>query len=123
MSDNEITVPVTVTSKRDVTRSEVNSKKSVVFVNKTGHAHMMPENMAQDRQKQGKGHIIEKSHKEYMRLFKAAHGYDEKIGTKKILQKNGKIMAVTDTSSIDMDALLQKESMESERARKEYGGR
>lgn len=111
---NEIIVPVTVTKgqMKDVTKPMAYSRKSVVFINNKGHVHMVPEDMALVQVKKGNGHIIEKKHKDYMRLYKMALGYDEKVKTDKFLQKAGKVMSIEDSSRLDLKALIEKEQAE-----------
>lgn len=120
--DNEgITVPVTVGKKVNVNKPDKMSKKSVLFINKKGHAHMMPENMAEAQQEKGKGYILDRSHKDYERLFKAAVGYDDKIPTDKFLQVAGKVTAVTDQTSFAVEDFVAKEMASAARAKKEGG--
>jgi hypothetical protein len=127
MAENEnmggITVPVKVGAKVNVTKFQPHSRKSVLFLNKRGQFHMLPEDMAIPLEKKHEGHIIEKSHKNYVAGFKAAIGYDEKIGTKKFSQVAGKVQAIEDTGRIDLESLVQKETMESERAKKDAAGK
>jgi len=125
MAENEggITVPVRIERKKDVTIKEKHSKVSVVFLNSKGHSHMLPEDMALNQEKSHRGHIIDKSHKNYMRLFKMACGYDEKIGTNKFSQSAGKVSSIEATGRIDMEALVAKENIEAEKAKKDAGNK
>lgn len=126
MAENEgggITVPVKVGAKINVTKMPVHSRKSVLFLNKRGQFHMVPEDMALPLEKKHEGHIIEKTHKNYMPGFKAAIGFDEKIGTKKFSQVAGKVIAVEDTTNINLENLVQKEMIESEKAKKDAAGK
>ena len=118
-----ITVPVVVGGKRDVTKEEKHSRKSVLFINKKGQAHMLPEDLALNHEKFNKGHIIDKSHKDYMRLYKMAVGYDDKIGTKKFVQVAGKVYSSEEAVSMDLKTLIDKEAIEAAKAQKEAGSK
>ena len=119
----EITVPVTVGKMKNVTTQEAHSKKSMLFVNNKGHFHMVPEDMAINQVKSHRGHIIEKGHKDYMKGFKAATGYDEKIGTENFSQVAGKVQSVENLSAFDIKTTIAKEQFEAEKAQKEAGGK
>jgi hypothetical protein len=122
-SGETLVIPVTVTQKKNVGVAEKNSKTDVLFINSKGHAHMVPENMAKDLVKRNKGHIMDKAHKEYIKYYKMALGYDEKIGSKKFLQKAGKVMSIEDATRADISSLVQRETIEAEKARKDAGGK
>lgn len=125
MAENEngggLTVPVQVGKRVDVSKQLLHSKKSVLFVNNKGQAHMVPEDMALNQVKSNRGHIVEKTHKEYMRLYKAAIGFDDKIGTKKFVQIAGKVSSIEDASRTSAEDMVLKETMESEKAKKDAG--
>ena len=126
MAENEnggVTVPVTVGKRKDVSIPEKHSKKSVLFINKKGQAHMLPEDLALNHVKCNKGHIIEKSHKDYMRLYKMAIGFDDKIGTKKFMQKAGQVVSVDEAVNLDVKAMVEKEAIEAAKAKKEAEGK
>lgn len=114
-----ITVPVKVGAKQDVTVLKKHSNVSALFINLKGQAHMVPLDMAKDHAKKGKGFIIEKDHAEYMKFFKMATGFDEKLGTKKFSQVRGKIVSVDDTVSLDIKATIDKEEIAAAKARKD----
>lgn len=116
-----IMVPVHISQKKDVTNPEKHSKKSVLYINKKGQFHMLPEHLALGNEKNHRGHIIEKTHKDYMKGFKMACGFDEKIGTQKFVQIAGKVSSIEDMSRFDVTNLVQKETLESEKAKKDAG--
>ena len=120
MSDG-ITVPVTVGKMQNVTKGIQHSKKSVLYVNNKGHFHMVPEDMALNSEKNHRGHIIAKDHKDYMRGFKAATGYDENIKTDKFSQVAGKVQSVENVAQFDIKTTIAKEQFESEKVKKEGG--
>ena len=115
----EITVPVNIGNKVDVTKKHIYSSVSVVFLNTKGQAHMVPQDLALNQVKSHRGHIIEKTHKDYMKLYKMAVGYDDKIGTAKFSQVAGKVEAIQDANRIPVMDLIKKEEIESERAKKD----
>lgn len=125
MNENteNIVIPVTVTKKKNVGVLEKTSKTDALFINSKGHAHMVPLEMAKELAKKNKGYIMDKTHKDYMTYYKMAVGYDEKIGSKKFLQKAGKVMSIEDSSRTDIGAIVQREAIEAEKARKESGGK
>ena len=115
----EITVPVTVGKMQNVTKALKHSKKSMLFVNNKGHYHMVPEDLALNNEKNHKGFILNKDHKDYMKGFKAATGYDEKIGTDKFSQVAGKVQSVENVAQFDIKTTIAKEQFEAEKAQKE----
>lgn len=119
----EITVPVTVGKKVDVTVALRHSTKSVLFINKKGQAHMVPEDMALNYEKGNKGHIIDKSHKDYMPLYKMAVGFDDKVGTKKFMQIGGKVVSSDESGVINLNDIVAKEAIEAAKAQKEAGNK
>lgn|SRR3990167_2421265 len=124
MAENEgITVPVTVGKIQNATTSVKHSKKSSLFVNNKGHFHMIPEDMALNHVKHHKGHIIERSHKDYMKGFCAATGYDEKIGTGNFSQVAGKVISVENVMQFDIKNIIAKETLASESAKKDVGNK
>lgn len=118
-----ITVPVSVGSKKDVTKQIKHSKKSVLFINKKGQAHMVPEDLALNHVKNNKGYIVEKSNKDYMKLYKMAVGFDEKIGTRKFSQVAGQVRSIDEVVEMDAKAMVDKEAIEAAKAQKEAGGK
>lgn len=124
MADNEsggITVPVVVGKKVDVTKKQSYSSKSVLFLNNKGQAHMVPADMAASQVKSHRGHVVDKTHKDYMKLFKMAVGSDDIIGTKKFSQVAGKVVSVEDSSRTPIDEIIKKEIIESEKAKRDAG--
>lgn len=119
MANNEITIPVSIKRKDDVTKREQHSKISVLFINNRGHAHMVPLDMSKKLVKDKQGYVMEKSHKDYMKYYKMAIGFDEKIGTEKFCQVAGKVTSIDDATKTDIHALVQKESVECSKAQKE----
>lgn len=125
MSENEqqqpsgITVPVKVGAKKDVTVLKKHSAVSVLFLNLKGQAHMVPLDLAKDHAKKGKGYIMEKDHPDYMKLFKMANGYDEKIGTKKFSQVRGQVVSIDETVNLDVKSIVEKEELAAAKARKD----
>jgi len=116
-----ITVPVVVGAKRDVTKKHAYSDKSVLFINNGGQAHMMPEDLALNGVKVHRGHIMERTHKDYIKYFKMATGVDDTIGTKKFSQVAGKAVSVEDASRVPIDEIVKKEIIESEKAKRDAG--
>ena len=114
----EITVPVNIGNKVDVTKKHTYSSVSVVFLNTKGQVHMVPQDLALNQVKSHRGHIIEKTHKDYMKLYKMAVGYDDKIGTAKFSQVAGKVASVEDASRIPLLDIIKNEEIESERVKK-----
>ena len=115
----EITVPVTVGKMRNVSKPTQHSKKSMLFVNNKGHFHMVPEDMALNNEKNHRGHIIDKSHKDYMKGFKMATGYDNEVGTANFSQVAGKVQAVENLSAFDIKTVIAKEQMATDKAQKD----
>jgi len=114
----EITVPVTIGKKVDVTKRLPHSENSALFVNSKGQAHIVPENMATGLVKSHRGHIIDKIHKDYMKLFKMAVGYDEKIHTEKFSQTSGKVEAIEDAGRVPILDIITKADINSEKEKK-----
>lgn len=123
MSEEGITVPVTVGKMKYVTTADKHSKKSLLFVNNKGQFHMVPEDMALNNEKNHRGHIIDKSHKDYMKGFKAATGYDENIKTDNFSQVAGKVQSVENVAQFDIKTTIAKEQMEVEKAQKGVVGK
>jgi hypothetical protein len=126
MAENEgggITVPVVIGKKMDVTKKHTHSSVSVLFLNSKGHAHMLPEDMAANQVKSHRGVIVEKSHKDYLKLFKMATGFDDKIGTKKFLQVAGKVSSIEDSSRTPIEELVKTAEIESAKAKKDAEGK
>ena len=125
MSENEntqsagITVPVKVGVKLDVTKMKPHSSVSVLFINTKGQAHMLPKDLADNHAKKGKGYIVERENPDYMKLFKMATGYDEKVGTKKFSQVCGRVVAIDETVNLDVKAIIDKEELAAAKARKD----
>lgn len=115
-------IPVTVGKKDFKNAADVKkfSKKSVLFINKlNGQAHMMPEDLAQSREKSNKGVIMDRTHKDYMKFFSMAVGHDKTVGTKKFLQKNGQVISVDQINLVDVNNLVEQERIASEKAKKD----
>lgn len=118
-----ITVPVTVGVKRDVTKKQAYSSKSVLFINNKGQSHMVPEDMALNSVKSHRGYIMDRNHKDYIKCFKMASGVDDTVGTKKFSQIAGKVVSVEDASRTPIDEIIKKEIIESEKAKKNAQGK
>ena len=118
-----ITVPVTVGARRDVTKKQSYSSKSVLFINSKGQAHQVPEDMAANAVKSHRGHIMERTHKDYIKFFKMACWVDDIVGTKKFSQIAGKVVPVEDPSRTPIDEIIKKEIIESEKAKKDAQGK
>lgn len=103
----EVVIPVKIESKTDVSKEIKHSKQSVLFVNKKGQANMVPADMAESLQKENKGYIVDKTNEDYLRLFKMAVGYDDKVEPNKFSQVNGKVVSVEATVKIDAKKLVE----------------
>ncbi len=103
----DITVQVSVTSKKNVSIAERHSDKSVLFKNTQGHFHMVPEDMAINNEKSHKGKIIDMSDETYLVSFRKAIGYDDLIATKFITQDKGVISSTEAKTKKDMYELLK----------------
>ena len=125
MNENEnsapagVTVPVKVGLKQDVTVLKKHSAVSVLFINLKGQAHMVPQDLAKDHAKKGKGFIIERDNADYMKLFKMATGYDDKVGTKKFSQVRGQVVSTEEAVNIDVKAMIEREDIAAAKARKD----